>query len=476
MMVMTPHPSKNYHRGMGIIKFKGINVTPVTKNSQTTTQMLGIKEEKNVIPWTDPYMRQSRPEEQKLYKHLLDCVQVETPNQLIERFRCLFIDGVGYPDPEILVALDRVLASNLAEEQFKFVLNRCCHILINRWQMQSHCHTAIPQLVDLFENTPTNLGLYTSRVKSIKRLHQLVELFSKSEQYLTLRRLAVAIASPISYGSGMPQSQLGRLIRRYPYLYEHCLLSEDSSYQQQQVIRHMQANQQQQFETNLSQYVTYQVRRQLIKQPSRTKKTRVLQPVKNPTLLSDRELFGAISHYVGKVEGVNTYRDLAQSFVAHSRHTHSFRTFKGELYSYLVSSVDPEYGRRHFNNQLYTHLQNILPHNDAQPLSEFLLLRTCSHLLNYLVVDSRQRPQHFVLIDLVGNMGITVTIGLLLKIVLICQKVKPYLEKRFSILFNHYESSGTDGVMWLIKALENLNVALSIHFGSVDLSYIKQLR
>jgi hypothetical protein len=198
--------------------------------------------------------------------------------------------------------------------------------------------------------------------------------------------------------------------------------------------------------------------------------------VKNPTLLSDRELFGAITQYVGKVEGASTYHDLAQTFLTHSRHTPSFRSFKGELYGYLVSSIDPEYGKRQFNNRLYNYLQNILSHNDSQPFNEFLLLRTCSHLLNFLVVDSPQQPQHFVFIDLIGNLGINFTIGLLLKIVLICRKVKPYLEKRFSILFNHYESDGGDAVMWLIQALENLNVALTIHFGGVDLSYLKQLR
>jgi hypothetical protein len=202
----------------------------------------------------------------------------------------------------------------------------------------------------------------------------------------------------------------------------------------------------------------------------------LLQPVKNPTLLSDRELFSAIKQYTGKIQGSYTYRDLAHSFLTHSNHTPSFHRFKGELYSYLVSSIDPVYGNRQFNHRLSNHLQNILSHNDSQPFNEFLLLRTCSHLLNFLVVDSRQQPQHFVFIDLIANTGINVTIGLLLKIVLICRKVKPYLEKRFSILFNHYESSGTDAVLWLIQSLENLNVALSIHFGAVDLSYLKQLR
>jgi hypothetical protein len=448
-------------------------------NSLVATNLCPGKEEgKKVIAWKDPYMRQCRPEEQQLYKHLLHCVQVEAPGRLIERFRSLFIDGMTYPDSEISEALDLIIESRFAEQEFKFVLNRCCHILINRWQMHPQMHAAIPALVALFETSPTQLGIYSPRYRSIRRLHSLVKLFTQSEQYLTLRRLSQVVSRQTAEGNGDAKTQsLGMLIRRYPYLYEHCLLSEDSTYEHQQAIRQMQTQQQRQFEVDLAQYVTYQARQGQVTQrePMTAGKSRV-QVVKNPTLLSDRELFGAITQYVGKVEGTSTYRDLAQTFLTHSRHTPSFRSFKGELYGYLVSAIDPEYGKRQFNNRLSNYLQNILSHNDSQPFNEFLLLRTCSHLLNFLVVDSSQQPQHFVFIDLIGNLGINFTIGLLLKIVLICRKVKPYLEKRFSILFNHYESDGGDAVMWLIQALENLNVALTIHFGGVDLSYLKQLR
>ena len=65
------------------------------------------------------------------------------------------------------------------------------------------------------------------------------------------------------------------------------------------------------------------------------------------------------------------------------------------------------------------------------------------------------------------------TIGLLLKLVLLCGKVKPYLEQRFSILFSHYEALAEDRVPWLVKSLENLQVAFSIHFGEADFSLIQ---
>jgi len=56
--------------------------------------------------------------------------------------------------------------------------------------------------------------------------------------------------------------------------------------------------------------------------------------------------------------------------------------------------------------------------------------------------------------------------------VLICGKVKPYLEKRLAILFGHYEFSTREGVVWLVKALENVNLALTTNFGKVDVSFL----
>jgi hypothetical protein len=58
---------------------------------------------------------------------------------------------------------------------------------------------------------------------------------------------------------------------------------------------------------------------------------------------------------------------------------------------------------------------------------------------------------------------------------LMCGKAKPHLERRFSILFSHYESQSQDGVPWLIKSLENLHIALSVHFGNADVSFLKQI-
>ncbi|MBD1833482.1 hypothetical protein H6F61_12540 [Cyanobacteria bacterium FACHB-472] len=422
--------------------------------------------------WTDCYHRQTSIEEQQLYEHLLHWVQEESPSRMIERFRQLFMDGVGYSEPRIWMALERIASSKQAEQEFRFIINRCCHILINRWQMHPQLQASIPDLVDIFEHPPS---VGTVRSRSARRFRELVRIFNQTEQYLTLRRLA-QVMTEAAEANGNGSKPLGSLIRRYPYLYEHCLLSEDSSYEHQQTVRAIQSRIQRDFEVDLSQYVTYQVRRaQMSRKASPVGAERIIQPVHNPTLLSDRELGVALKQFVGKVEGSHTYRDLSQSFITHTSQTPSYRAFKWDLYEYLTSSIDPEYGKRQFNDRLYAQLKNTLPSSDCQRPSEFLIVRTCSQILNFLVVESPQRPNHYVFVDLITNLGATCTIGMLLKIVLLCRKVKPYLEKRFSILFNHYEAYARDGVPWLVKSLENMNVALSLHFGDADVSCLSHI-
>ncbi len=422
--------------------------------------------------WTESDIRQPSLEEQQLYDHLLYYVQVESCSQLIERFQRLFLDGARYVDPQVWIALEKVTMNKRAEQEFKFVINRCCHILINRWQMNPQLQGAIPELVALFDNPPDPKKVQS---RGARRLRQLVQLFTETEQYLTLRRLSQVVSESVE-ASCNGSKEVGSLIQRYPYLYEHCLLSEDSSYEHQQTVRQIQARVQRRFELDLSQYVTYQVRRaQALRTQYPSEPGRIIQPVNNPTLLSDRELAAALKQFVGKVQGPNTYRDIAQSFLTHTSQTASYKDFKDDLYEYLTASIDPAYGKRQFNDRLYTHLKNTLTMCDSHKPSEFLLVRTCSQLLNFLVVESPQRPNHFVFVDLITNLGTIFTTGLLLKIVLLCRKVKPYLEKRFSILFNHYESASRDGVPWLINSLENLNIAFSVHFGSADLSCLNQI-
>ncbi len=415
--------------------------------------------------------RHHRPipaEEQKLYDHLLYWIELESPQEMLHRFRALFIDGVGYPDTEIVAALRAVVNSKLATEDFRYVLNRCCHILINRWQSRLPTQAAIPELIKLFETPPNTTTVAAMHLPSVRRHHQLIRQFKATEQYHTLHRLAQVLTE--AEAANPENRPLGTLIRRYPYLYGHCLLSEDSTHEQQCTVRQIQSSMQRQFEIHLAHYVTYQTRCSQVGSTTRSAAQTTIRPIRNPTLLDDQELNLALRYYTGKVDGYRTHRDLALNLLNQGGQPQSFAAFKDDLYDYITAAVDPAYGKRKFNQQLHHHLRSTLPENNAQMLNDFLLVRTCNQLLGFLIVDSPQRANHYVFVDLVTNLGAVVTTGLLLKVVLLCRKVIPGLERRLSILFNHYESHQREAVQWLVQSLENTNLALTTNFGAINLT------
>jgi hypothetical protein len=416
--------------------------------------------------------QQGSIEEQVIYDYLLQQVKTDAPGQLIEDFRRLFVEARGFRVPQLYVALEKIVKRKNVEYQFNYFFNRCCHILINHWQMEPQSHAAIPELVALFENLAPPRSGYQS---TANRVRYLVKHFTQSDQYIKLQRLARVINNKLNPDKS---NLVGNLIHRYPYLYNHCLLGDESSQEHQQTIRKIKSQTERRFEVNLSRYVTYKVRlAQMSRSPELAQeKSRIIRPAKNPTLLKDKELNQALKHFVGTVDGGYTYKSLSQNFLNHTVHTQTFGRYKDDLYEYILTSLDPKYSKGQFNKNLYQLLQNTLPECNHQKPNELLRLRTASQLMNFFVVENGKKPEHYVFVDMISNMGVTRTMGLLLKVVLVSHKVKPYLEKRFSILFNHYESFTREGVPWLVKSLENLQLAFSVHFGKVDLSCLKKVR
>jgi hypothetical protein len=411
--------------------------------------------------------------EQLIYDHLINCVQNEPPAQIIDRFHQLFIDGIGYPETDIEAALYKIIVNLENQQDFNYIISRCCYILINRWQMQQKNRNAIAQLVELFENSSSRFTGIATRSHLVQRLQELTNNFTQSEEYKVLRRLVPAFTPQVSLVNQEAKYPLGQLISRYPFLYDHCLLDGDTSCLQKQTVLKIQEQRQKQFEVGLSQYTLY-----LLRQLKTAKKidselgNQIIKPVKNPTLLTDEKLYLALQEFVGNVKDSHTYQDLAQDFLSQASKHKNYRAFKSYLYEYLIDSVDPKYGKHQFNTRLYQHLKNLFPEKDSQKLNEVLIMQTCSELFNFLV-ESPAHPNYYLFLDLLANIGPRRTIGLLLKIALLSHKVKPLLERRFSILFNYYESQTVEDLRWLVQSLENLNVALVTNFGAVDVSFIK---
>ncbi|MEM7555615.1 MAG: hypothetical protein AAF378_16245 [Cyanobacteria bacterium P01_A01_bin.84] len=431
------------------------------------------------------YYQDTKNKEEQIYQHLETLAKTLKANEVIEYCRALFIEGKGDLEPEIISILDQILKSSKSDQEFHLFLNRCCQRLINFWYTQSHSHCGILQLVQLFDTIPTKKTIIGNRYKAIKKLRGLIKSFSQSQQYFSLYRLVevmnqsqdLSIYLNISENNISENNQtIAAIIKRYPYLYEHCLASEDSPLEHKQTALALQAKVQRRLEISLSKYTIYRVRySQILASNPEAPVDKILQTVENPTLLSDRNLNTTLDRLISRAEGDYNYRGLAKNFSDFSLHSSCFAAFKDDLYEYLITSIDWEYGKYQFHNKLYQYLSNILPQANHEKLNEFLLIRTANNLLGFLIVENNQSPQHSVLFDLITNQGTLPTIGILLKILLICPKIKPHFTKRIAILFQHYQTSDINEVKWFIQFLEQLNIALTIYFGKVDLSYFKQI-
>ena len=421
--------------------------------------------------------------QQYIYNHFLQLIDIESSEEIIKRFRILFINCSEYPDRKVSRALEIIIALLEDKEEFNCFLNRCFHIVINRKQPYNYKKDVLLDLIKIFDsinNKPIHRH-YGSR--SSQKLLDVVRAFTKSEQYFSLKRLAEVINQEvISYRNNDSAlvEPLRTLIPRYPYLYQHCLITLDNSYEHQEAIKKMQRQKQKKFEIDLSHYITHQIRHGVtttsnFQSSSFTESSwENTNKIKNPTLLNDRELLSATRQFVGKVENGKSYQDYAKSFLIYTKQPQSYSSFKKIFYQYLSTSfnVGSRYVKDHFKRELYNQLKNTMSHNDNKKLNDFLVMRTCNKILGFLVVESTKKPEHFFFDNLISNIGSIATTSLLLKIVLVCYKVKSYLEKRFAILFNHYERSTRESVKWLVKVLENLQVAFSTNFGKVDLSFI----
>ncbi|MDJ0514706.1 MAG: hypothetical protein QNJ74_00105 [Trichodesmium sp. MO_231.B1] len=412
--------------------------------------------------------------EEKIYNHFLKLVSIESIEQMIERFRRLFLQSSPYQTPEISTALERILQFPECEEKFNYILNRCCYILINYQQQHQEQKNVLEKLIQLFSQATSKSDYSYYGYCQTKKILELVRGFTYSQQYLSLKRLAAVMNQGFESKSRSSLNQpLKIIIPRYPYLYNYLLLTPNSSTEYQQAIRKLQEQKQEKFEINLSRYITNQARIELC-QFQRLQSVKQLQYIKNPTLLSNDELLLSIKQFVGKVEGRETYQDYAKRFLTYIKIPQPYHSFKDSFYEYLSTSFDVESQqiRVRFKEQLYKHLRNVMSENDNQLFNEFLMKKTCSQMLSFLIVNNQKQLQHYLFVNLIDNLGPIITTGLLLKILLVCQQVIPGLEQRFAILFNHYESSTQKKVQWLIKELENMQIALSTNFGRIDLSFI----
>ncbi|MEO1298123.1 MAG: hypothetical protein AAFW75_20550 [Cyanobacteria bacterium J06636_16] len=408
--------------------------------------------------WSSHHPAASAELETHLYNHLLHCRQEESAEAVLDRFRQLFIQADGYDNPLVWEALTELAFHPQSDREFKYTLNRCSYTLINPWYTQPREHWAIPALVQLFEMIPTAAanGYKTQRIRELSLN------FTQTEQYAALRNLANLFNEDVVDNADTYDEQLvGRQLRRYPFLYDSSILTKDSDHEQKTYVGELRRGAEAQIGVKLARHFSQLQRGGVAKVP-------------NPTRLPQAELKKALAYYTGKVEGSRSHRDLAQMFRTYSKTVRSFRDFKEEFLEFLIAPLadaDPRFVNNNFGKALRQYLRDTLQDFDGQRLTDFIVITTCQKLLNFLVVEGRQHPVFRRFWQLLHEVGYTLTVGLLLRIVLFCSSVRPWLENRLAVLFNHHEKYACKDVPWLVETLEHMNVALATNFNNVGYSF-----
>lgn len=404
--------------------------------------------------------------EQQIYDHLLHHAKMELPEQVLHRFQLLFIQGGAYPEAEIRAALHNLVRSTKDKYNFFPFFNRCCFIIVNRWQMQLLYRENIVQFVEMIKQCRA-ASVMTSQPTPSGKLRFWIQEYTRSPLFQKLQQLADFLNPKNDLDERRP---LSSLLYRYPSLYTHCLSSQEDSSEYQGLIQQTQKTAQERFEEDLSKYVTYS----LMNLSAQQSDSPLILP-DNPTLLTHDEVCKTLQHFVSKADRPATYRERADEFWLPGNRPKTYSSFKSSLYDYMLEGIPTKFGENRFNQQLSTLLKDLHPESNAQPVNDVLIVRTCNQLLNFLVIESRQQPKHIVFMNLLNNLGSTQTMGLLLRVVLLCRKVKPNLDRRFSLLFEHYGGEIRSSVKWLVKCLEKLNLAWCSHFSDKSLSFVQML-
>ncbi|MDX2211853.1 MAG: hypothetical protein SFY66_01065 [Oculatellaceae cyanobacterium bins.114] len=401
-----------------------------------------------------------------LFTHWLELRETAYSDELLSRFKALFIDGDHYPEPDILMILHRILKSDRAEELFVNVFNRSCYILINywwlkrRWWLTSDLIKLIETAADQPASSPTTA-----------LLRQQLKRFTQSEKYQQMRDCERVI-NFIPPGSTHEVEIIGGFVSQYPYLYPYYLKEWDNSDSGYDALKQLQHTREQEFESSLFHYAKHCHRE------NRGIQDGLNLGISKPTSLPPDDLRSAIYRFSGKVEGAHSYQDSANHFLATFNRLPTHRSVKQHVGVYLLKSIQhtsqPAYGEHRFNHWLHKQLDNTPLERDSSKPNHRLLMHLCRNLIDALIVPptSRNFENHLMFVDLITNLGATFAIGFLLKIVLLCRAfpenlkaIREHVAKLFAALFKFYETSAKEDLKWLIDCLDNWLIASTVQFG-----------
>lgn len=393
-----------------------------------------------------PAQRNVLNAQEKLYKFLLESVQIWSPEDVLAEFKRIFISHTKATDAEMLTALQEILFAN-QEQEFRNTLKRSCYILVNNWEIARN-YLPIQNLIQLFSDPiiekPTVLPI-------IKRLREWLRNFVQSQDFQELKLFAAR------YGD----RATAHWSHRYaPYLLVPQYINLDNPFEQRQAARSLYKKLKDQFKFDLAMYTAHSDR---------------LTPAtscKNPTVLGD-EVVHLIKRIVAK-RGFFNYSHLARIFLKQTQNL-DYQDFKPSLIGYLVFSTEQGEVANTLRKHLSEKLSSLYLHHDNTAIDGSLLLRTANRLIECLTTEDRQEPAPLFILLLSQGASLTLVI-VLLKIILICRYARTHLETRIADVIKYYEKYPEEDCQWIIHFLEIFNIAMTIHTENVEYSLVNMTK
>jgi uncharacterized protein YjbI with pentapeptide repeats len=389
--------------------------------------------------------QQSLQQAQELiYTFLKNLVNHYSSETVLLEFRNLFILGDSSVNSESLQALYKILFNN-DEEEFKHTLKRSCYILVNNWASQRK-HDCIQELIQILaetKETPTPIS------PSLKRLKSWVINFVDGEDYQELK----LFASPHS------AHERGYWSHRYTsYLLVPQYLDSRNPKEQREIARNLSKRLKDKYKFDLAMY-TARCNSTLVKE----------KDLSNPTKLGEG-VIRLIKTVVSRTT-LFDYTNQAHIFLLQTREL-KYSEFKRELKKYLGFNIHHKGGLEVLRAKLYEKLDNVYDSHSQESLNVDLLLRTCRQIVEWLTIEEGQEPSYlFIVLTTQGN-GLTLAI-ILLKVILICQYVRTYLEVCIAKLIRYYEKYPEKDCQWFINFLEIFNLVFAIYTENVQYNVVK---
>jgi hypothetical protein len=384
--------------------------------------------------------------QQRIYEFFLEIVRRKSPDAVLADFKNLFINFSESHNPEITEALDQILTA-YNEKEFFYTLRRCCYILINNWTVSNN-RVSIQSLIDIFNHPSIHKKPKSIKLRTIRIW---LQMFIGSEDFQSLQLFTLHLES-----QNNQDQKWGNRFASYLLAYQYT--NPASPLEQRQAANLLAQKMKDKFKFDLAMY-TARVGNHLSLQNHQI----------NPTSLSNN-VINLVTLMLTKKSVLNCQK-LSISFLENIKDL-SYQEFKISLLKYLDFSITDAEISEAVQTKLRDGLLEFKSNHDDYPVNISLILKTTKYLISEITICDRNQPTELFNVLLHHTNPINLVV-FLLKILLLNESVRPYLELRVASIIKYYSQYSESKCKSVIAFIDMLNIALAIYAGETRYNIVK---